>query len=142
MDQYIAEEMNEVKLVTELRDADNRFFLVWYNNGLIGYAKMRTQAQPKELACHNPIEIERIYVRKEYHDKKVGAALMDRCISHAISQGHDLIWLGVWEFNYKAVKFYERYGFEKFGSHIFRLGTDDQTDILMKKELGVNFLLV
>jgi ribosomal protein S18 acetylase RimI-like enzyme len=47
----------------------------------------------------------------------------------------DNIWLGVWEHNHQAIKFYTTWGFEKFGDHLFLLGDDPQTDWLMKKEL-------
>jgi diamine N-acetyltransferase len=135
MDKYIAEDMNIARLTEELGDKDSMFFLAQYNNVTVGYAKMRTTKKPAGLISSNPIELERIYVLNEYHSKKIGAALMDHCIAHAHHGRHDVLWLGVWEHNYKAVNFYKRYGFEFFGSHIFRLGDDDQTDMLMKKIL-------
>ncbi|HXS38103.1 MAG TPA: GNAT family N-acetyltransferase [Flavipsychrobacter sp.] len=135
MDQYIAEAMSIEQLTKELNDEGNKFFLAYIHDNLVGYTKMRTIETPQELKDRNPIEIERIYVLKEYHNKKVGAALMDHCINYAINNNYDIIWLGVWEHNYKAVDFYKRWGFTLFGSHIFMLGPDAQTDVLMKKEL-------
>ena len=82
------------------------------------------------------IEIERIYVRKEYLGKKVGGLLMKKCLELAQQKGYTLVWLGVWEHNAKAIAFYEKWGFEKFGSHAFLLGNDLQTDWLMKKNLN------
>jgi ribosomal protein S18 acetylase RimI-like enzyme len=41
-------------------------------------------------------------------------------------------WLGVWEDNHRAIRFYEKNGFEKFDSHPFILGESKQTDLLMK----------
>jgi ribosomal protein S18 acetylase RimI-like enzyme len=136
IDKYVAEEMNQHKITRELEDSDNRFFLAWHNEQLIGYAKMRTAKKPKELAGRNPMEIERIYVLQQYHDMKVGAALMNHCIEYALGNQHDVVWLGVWEHNHRAVNFYKRWGFELFGSHQFKLGDDIQTDVLMKKELS------
>ena len=135
MDQYIAEAMSIGQLSKELNDDRNKFFLAYIDDSLVGYTKMRTIETPEELKSGNPIEIERIYVSKEYHSKKVGAALMDHSINYAINNNHDVIWLGVWEHNYKAVDFYKRWGFTLFGSHIFMLGPDAQTDVLMKREL-------
>ncbi len=135
MDKYIAEEMNIDRLAEELADKNNLFFLARYNETIVGYAKMRAIKKPDELKSNDPIELERIYVLNEWHDKKIGAALMDHCIAYAISEQHDVLWLGVWEHNNKAVNFYKRYGFEFFGSHIFQLGDDQQTDVLMKKKL-------
>jgi len=135
MEKYIAEEMNEDKLTEELKDQNNLFLLAWYNEEMAGYAKIRANKEPQELSNHNPVEIERIYVLQKYHGKKIGAALMQQCITYAIDHGHDLVWLGVWEHNHSAVNFYKRWGFELFGEHPFILGNDIQTDVLMKKKL-------
>ncbi len=135
MDKYIAEEMNLARITGELNERDNVFFLAVYDDWVIGYAKMRTVKKPVELRNNNPVELERIYVLSQYHDKKIGLALMDHCMQYAKARGHDIVWLGVWEHNHRAVNFYKRWGFDFFGSHIFRLGDDDQTDVLMKKLL-------
>jgi ribosomal protein S18 acetylase RimI-like enzyme len=71
----------------------------------------------------------------EFHGQKAGAALMQHCLGLAMMAGYDVVWLGVWEHNYKALNFYRKWGFEVFGSHIFRLGDDEQTDVMMKKHL-------
>ena len=135
MDKYIAEEMNLEKLSSELRDKQNLFLLAGYGDKTAGYMKISTGEKPAELKSRNPLEIARIYVLKEYQNKKIGAALLQHCMDHAINNDHDVVWLGVWEHNINAIRFYKRLGFEEFGSHIFRLGDDDQTDLLMKREL-------
>lgn len=135
MDKYLAEEMNFSKLSGELLDKDNSFFFAIIDDVPIGYVKIRASKQFMELNDSNPLEIERLYVLKEYQGKKAGAALMAHCISHAASRHHDLLVLGVWEHNHKAIRFYQQWGFAVFGSHIFLLGDDEQTDVLMKKEL-------
>ena len=83
----------------------------------------------------NTIEIERIYASKAYLGKHVGKTLMEACLKLAKQGGHNVVWLGVWEHNPRAIAFYEKWGFEKFGSHSFLLGNDLQTDLLMKKNL-------
>jgi diamine N-acetyltransferase len=135
MDKYIAEEMNVQKLTGELDDAGNIFFLIACDGVTVGYAKMRAAKIPDGLSSTNPMELERIYVLKAYLDKKIGNALMNHCMNHAINNQHDVMWLGVWERNYRAVNFYKSRGFESFGSHDFVLGEDVQTDMLMKKQL-------
>lgn len=136
MDKYIAGEMSISKLTDELNEPDNVFFLAYLDELLIGYAKLRTAKKLKELEGQNAIELERIYVLKQYHDAKAGATIMSHCISYAIAHHHHVMWLGVWEFNHRAVNFYKKWGFEFFGSHQFILGDDIQTDMLMKKELS------
>jgi ribosomal protein S18 acetylase RimI-like enzyme len=129
---YLATEMNKEKLATELADTGNSFFIARLNGEAVGYIKLRGDT-PEELQPARCVEIERIYVRKAYHDRKVGAALMQHAHDYAVAGNYEIIWLGVWEHNARAIAFYNRWGFTLFGSHIFRLGTDDQTDVLMKK---------
>jgi diamine N-acetyltransferase len=135
MDKYVAEEMNEQKLAEELADVDNLFFIARDGEVLAGYIKLRAVKHPEALAAARPMEIERAYVLKEYQNKKVGATLIAYAEMIARQNRHDVLWLGVWEHNYKAIRFYERHGFRLFGAHKFVLGTDVQTDVLMKKEL-------
>ncbi len=135
VDRYIADEMSIEKLRAELNDRGNLFFLAYYGGLLIGYVKMRATMIPPELERCCPIEIERLYVLKEFQNRKAGAALMNFCLDYATSHSYDMVWLGVWEHNYKALKFYKNFGFEWFGSHPFVLGDDVQTDVLMKRSL-------
>ena len=58
---------------------------------------------------------------------------MRASLDAARSAGHRTIWLGVWERNARAISFYERWVFEKVGDHVFRLGSDDQTDLIMAR---------
>jgi len=135
MEKYINEKFTTSQLLAELNDEQNKFFLAVLNGHVIGYAKLRTSIPPEQINYNRTIEIEGIYVSKAYHDMKVGASLINYCIDNAVENKFDVIWLGVWEHNPKAIKFYERWGFHNFGSHVFILGNDSQTDLLMKKEL-------
>jgi ribosomal protein S18 acetylase RimI-like enzyme len=134
MDKYVAQEMNYEKIAAELADTQNTFFIARLNDIAVGYAKVRHNTEHGLVAVH-PLEIERLYVLHEYHDRKIGAALMQGCIATAKERGCDVVWLGVWEHNDRAISFYKKWGFEFFGSHIFTLGTDDQTDVLMRIEV-------
>ncbi len=134
MDKYVAGEMSLEKLTDELKNEANYFFIVHYNGKLVGYSKMRVNSEPDIVAIH-PIELERIYVLEQYQGLKAGAALMEYCLDFARANNHDVLWLGVWELNHKAVKFYKSRGFELCGSHPFLLGDDMQTDVLMRKKL-------
>ncbi|MEO8147066.1 MAG: GNAT family N-acetyltransferase [Bacteroidia bacterium] len=136
MEKYISATFNLNQVSAELNDSQNKFFLALLNNQLAGYVKLHTGQPPEHLKNKKTIEIERIYVSKKYHNMKVGASLMSHSIQYAAANKFDIIWLGVWEYNPRAIKFYERWDFEKFGTHIFILGDDPQTDVLMLKELN------
>jgi len=135
MDTYLSENMGIERLTEELNDKASKFFLACYNDEAIGYAKVCTGNEPEELANYHPMEIARIYLLRKYQDKHLGTELINYCFNYAAQQGHNLIWLGVWEHNSKAIGFYQKLCFQAFGSHIFLLGKDEQTDILMKKLL-------
>ena len=137
MELYLAKNFSTERLESELKEKGTTFIIAELSGQAIGYAKMRTAPdEPDGLNESNQIEIERIYSRKEYLGKAVGKTLMEACLGIAIDGGYKVAWLGVWEHNPRAISFYEKWGFKKFGTHPFLLGTDMQTDILMKKELG------
>jgi ribosomal protein S18 acetylase RimI-like enzyme len=128
---YLEEKFNKKQISDEFQTPKTIFLLVELENEIIGYAKMRVNL------VENPdmmsLEIERIYISKIYHGQKYGAELMQKCIEVALENNYESLWLGVWEHNPKAIKFYQKWGFEVFGTHIFHLGDDAQTDFLMKK---------
>ena len=117
----------------EVSNPDNRFFFAKIGTTVAGYIKLSTAAS-KELAGE-VLEISRIYVTEEMQGRGVGKALMEFAISFAVSNQKTVIFLGVWEHNKKAISFYEKLGFKKFGEHLFMLGKDAQTDWLMKKDV-------
>jgi ribosomal protein S18 acetylase RimI-like enzyme len=117
----------------ELQEPESVFFLAEDDDVAIGYARVRRSEVPEGLDAKAPLEIERLYVDKKYLGKRVGHHLMNTCLRHAKDHGHDLVWLGVWEHNERALAFYQKWGFEHFGQHVFMLGHDAQTDLLMKK---------
>lgn len=100
--------------------------------------KLNFGAAQNELKNKQCLEIERIYVLKEYHGKKIGQLLYDKAIQIAKEKNVNYVWLGVWEKNLRAINFYKKNGFVGFDKHIFKLGDDEQTDIMMKLELVNN----
>ena len=128
---YLQEKFNREQILGEIQAPKTIFLLVEFKDVIIGYAKMRVNVL--ENPDEKSLEIERIYITKNHHGMKYGAALMQKCIDVAIENNYESIWLGVWEHNPKAFNFYQKWGFEVFGEHIFQLGDDAQTDFLMKK---------
>jgi ribosomal protein S18 acetylase RimI-like enzyme len=96
---------------------------------------MNEHLKEESKDLESPVEIERIYSIREMIGKGVGKKLMEKCLAIAREKNKKEIWLGVWEFNYPAIEFYKRWGFEKFGEHHFPVGLDPQTDWLMKKRV-------
>lgn len=132
MKSYMDESFSVENLTTELHDNNATFYFALLDAIVVGYLKLNFGTSQKELQDENAIEIERIYVKKEFHKKKVGQKLYDQAIEIAQQKNVDYIWLGVWEKNPRAIHFYKKNGFVEFGKHIFKLGTDDQSDLKMK----------
>lgn len=132
---YINEAFHPDKLRREMEEAGSRYFVAEISKTLVGYARVRHSDEVKDQISENSIELQRIYVDKDYQRLKIGVSLLQTCIAYAKDQGFDWIWLGVWENNLKALAFYKKWGFEKFGNHIFQMGDDPQTDWLMKKRI-------
>lgn len=135
MDKYLAERLSLTQLSAELNDPGSNFYFALLNDQVIGYLKTNTGATQTELKEADGLEVERIYVLKEFKGKNIGPLLLDKAIAIAHDQKVAYIWLGVWEENYRAIRFYEKNGFSIFDKHIFRLGNDEQTDLMMKRVL-------
>jgi ribosomal protein S18 acetylase RimI-like enzyme len=117
--------------------APGRIFLLAYADGeAVGYASMREAEPPQGLRDERALEIVQLYSDGKMIGKGVGSALMEACLDVARRQGKDWVWLGVWEQNQRAIAFYRKWGFERFGEHVFFVGLDAQTDWWMKKKLG------
>tara|TARA_R110002020_G_scaffold156218_1_gene338025 strand:+ start:50817 stop:51344 length:528 start_codon:yes stop_codon:yes gene_type:complete len=136
MREYLEEGFSTEKLKTELTDKNAEFFFAELDDKVIGYLKVNFGQSQTELKDENALEIERIYVLKEFHGKKVGQILYDKAIELAKEKSADYVWLGVWEQNPRAIRFYEKNGFIAFDKHLFKLGNDEQTDIMMKLNLN------
>lgn len=104
-------------------------------NPALGYMKINFGASQSDLQDFEALELERIYVDSNQLGKGIGQLLLDKAIEIARKAGLIYIWLGVWEHNLNARRFYAKNGFVQFDQHIFTLGNDDQTDLLLKKIL-------
>jgi hypothetical protein len=135
MAEYLKNGFSDEKLKAELNDQNSEFYFVELDGKTIGYLKVNVGESQTEIKDKNTLEIERIYVLKEFHGKKVGQILYDKAIELAKDKNIENVWLGVWEENPRAIRFYEKNGFVAFDKHIFKLGNDEQTDIMMKLKL-------
>lgn len=136
MKSYLENGFSISKLKAELNDENTLFYFAKMEYKIIGYLKLNFGQSQTELKDNKGIEIERIYVLKEFHGKKVGQILYEKAIEIAQQKEADFIWLGVWEENPRAINFYKKNGFVEFDKHIFKLGDDEQTDIMMKLKLN------
>jgi diamine N-acetyltransferase len=132
---YMDESFSIENLKKELSDADAIFFVAELENEIIGYAKLQQNSREDCVSGENPLELNRLYALDRHIGKGIGKALMLECLEFAETNQHDVFWLGVWEFNFRAQKFYEKFGFEKCGEHVFQLGSDPQIDWIMRRQV-------
>lgn len=123
------------KLADEISNKESEFYFAVNGKNVIGYLKINSGKAQTELQDYNALEIERIYVVKEFHGRNVGQALYEKALMIAKEKKAPFIWLGVWENNLKALNFYRKNGFTEFDRHIFVLGDSRQTDYMMKLKL-------
>jgi diamine N-acetyltransferase len=135
MQKYLSEGFTIEKLTSELTNQNSEFYFAEFEKEIIGYLKINFGEAQTELKENKTLEIERIYVLKEFHGKSVGQLLYEKAIQIARNKNLEYVWLGVWEENPRAIQFYKKNGFVEFGKHIFKLGNDEQTDIMMKLKL-------
>lgn len=135
MKKYLEEEFSVEKLTAECNNPESAFYFATLGGTIIGYLKLNVGQSQTEIKDDNAIEIERIYVLKEFHGKNVGQLLYEKAIHIAEQTNAGYVWLGVWEKNMRAINFYTKNGFVPFDKHIFRLGNDVQTDLIMKLKL-------
>jgi ribosomal protein S18 acetylase RimI-like enzyme len=135
MNKYLEEEFSIEKLTAELNNSDSEVYFAELDGNVIGYLKLNFGQSQTELQDDGALEIERIYVLKDFHGKKVAQILYQKALQIAKQKGADYVWLGVWEENPRAIAFYKKNGFIEFDKHIFKLGDDKQTDIMMKLKL-------
>lgn len=136
MDVYLQTAFDREKLRSELLNASSSFYFIYFDGELAGYLKLNMDDAQTDLHDPRSLEVERIYVLKKYQGKGIGGRLLDKAIEIAREQNKSFIWLGVWERNEAALRFYKKNGFYQIGKHLFIVGDDPQTDLVMRKDLN------
>jgi ribosomal protein S18 acetylase RimI-like enzyme len=130
---YTSAAFNEAQIGKEINEPNSLYILAYADSELAGFARVRNNDEVKDFfPGKKTIELQRIYALDKFIGKGVGKALMNYSIELGKKQGAEILWLGVWEHNERAQNFYNKLGFKRFSSHVFMLGKDPQTDILMK----------
>ncbi len=134
MKEYMDRAFNPDQLLSELKNPMSEFYLLSVDDIIAGYLKLNKDTAQSDIRDDTSLEIERIYIDQTFQGKGLGTILMTKAVERARALNLQYIWLGVWEKNIDAKRFYERHGFIEFGNHEFRMGDDVQTDILMRCE--------
>ena len=128
---YIHESFELEKIRAEIEDQNAAFFIIYADEKAVGYAKLREGSKVDCIKSENSIELQRIYVIERVYGTGIGESLLKHCLETARQRGFETLWLGVWEENTRAQKFYAKYGFSRVGEITFPYG----------KTVGINFVL-
>lgn len=132
---YTSVAFTPAKQRDEIEALDRAVLLADCEGQLAAYAMVRMNAPHTLVRSYAPMELQRFYVDGLWHGRGLAQQLMDAVILEAQSQGADTLWLGVWEMNPRAIRFYEKQGFTDVGFHEFLLGRDLQRDRVMTRKL-------
>ncbi|MFI2741775.1 GNAT family N-acetyltransferase [Zhouia sp. PK063] len=127
--------LSRKQLLREINHPNINFYLVYLNEELVAYFKLNFKDGQTDFFDDEAMELERIYVYEQFQGNGIGKMCLDKCLRIAKSRGCKFIWLGVWESDKAIIKFYERFGFEKFGEHVYMFGNEQQNDHLLRLDL-------
>ena len=135
MDLHVRASYSETIQGNEIATPSMATLLCEQEENLIAFAQLRWTGAPPCIVAQSPGEIQRLYVAADWHSQGIAQVLMQACIEEMKSHGTDVIWLGVWERNPRAISFYKKLGFVEVGNHVFSLGHDLQRDIIMARSV-------
>jgi diamine N-acetyltransferase len=135
MKAYLDKAFNTKQLKSELSNDSSAFYFIYSDDKLAGYLKININEAQSEKMTDESLEVERIYIRKDFQKEGLGKHLMNEAIKIALLRNKKIIWLGVWEKNLKAIEFYKKNGFVQTGVHSFHMGDEEQKDLIFKRAL-------
>ncbi|MFC3418701.1 GNAT family N-acetyltransferase [Salinicoccus hispanicus] len=135
IDAYLSTAFTSEKILKELENPHSYFYFIYYQNNLAGYLKVNVEDAQTEEMKGKSLEIERIYVLSRFQKHGLGKQLFNQVLDLAQEMNRNKLWLGVWEKNANAIRFYEKLGFQQIDEHAFYMGDDRQIDIIMSKSL-------
>ncbi|WP_297817542.1 GNAT family N-acetyltransferase [uncultured Lactobacillus sp.] len=135
MAEFLDEAYDTKKLTKEIENPDSEFYFMMVQDQVAGYLKVNEKSAQTEQVADNALEVERIYLKNDFQHQGLGLVLIKLAEEIAHKKNKTNMWLGVWEKNFNAQKFYQKDGFERVSQHTFVVGDDPQTDFILVKKL-------
>lgn len=133
--EYCVNFFNLQQITAEFEDANSTFLLAEFDGKAVGYAKLREGKKIECLLGKNAIEVQRIYILEKMKGRRIGESLMNRCFEIGKEKGYETLWLGVWDKNLLAQKFYEKIGMKIIGTTDFSDGKNEFINLVFAKEI-------
>jgi ribosomal protein S18 acetylase RimI-like enzyme len=99
----------------------------------IGYAKCGKLTLPVSTFTSSPFEIKQLYIDAAYHGSGLAQKMISMIFADCHANGFDSLYLGVWSENYKAQRFYEKFGFKPIACYWYRVGTKLDREVIMRR---------
>lgn len=135
---YLVEYFSPGKIAVEMAEPESVFFIVFRRGRAVGYAKLRGGLPHESIRAANSIELHRLYLVERVWGSGIGDLLLEHCLQFARELEKDVLWLGVWEQNPRAVNFYAKHGFTRVGSLEFPYGDSVGINAVMQIDLNQN----
>ena len=132
MKKYLSATFNEEQLSKELLNPNSQFIFLKKDDDILGYFKVNENEAQTDFQTDDTLELERIYILPNLQGNGYGKIILDETIRIAKTKDKSKVWLGVWENNPNAVRFYEKNGFKVVGTHDFIFVNEAQTDWVME----------
>lgn len=129
---YFEKAFSITSLINQINNPNTRFYFIHQDQEICAYFKINIGESQTEIKAEDGLELERIYIYQKHQSQGLGKTILHEVKIKALLEDKKYIWLGVWEHNLRAIKFYENFGFKKFDSHIYVMGDDPQTDLMMR----------
>ena len=135
-EKYCEDAFSSTRFRLEMEDPASEFWLGWEGDTLASYLKLSFYEHPADLNSTHTVKVERLYVEPTLQNRKIGEKMLDFAQQQAKLRQSDWIWLSVWQATPAALRFYERCGYEIFGTETFWLADEAQLDWLVKLKVG------
>ncbi|MBT8271307.1 MAG: GNAT family N-acetyltransferase [Bacteroidia bacterium] len=135
LSQYHLRTFSVNKIKSSVQKRENIYWVAFWDDLPVGYAKLKLNSQSDFLDSVQVCQLQKIYVLKDFLSMKIGLNLQEELLNEARSLGNESIWLSVWDGNSRAIRFYEKNGFDKIGAHDFQIGKENFDFIVMAKQL-------
>ena len=133
MAKYIDKSFSVEKLSREIINENSGVYFMYIDDMLGGYVKLNKYKAQKDIKNPRSMEIEKIYILKDYQGKDIVEEFIEQVIKVARNDSKEFIWLGICERNDREISFYERNGFKEIGKHSFKVGEKLETEFIMHK---------
>ncbi len=139
---FLSATYSEAQVAADIADPLRRIYVADDGGKLVGYCKLGLEVSLVDAALEwrHGIELKQLYVRSSQFGAGTALALMDWALTQAEELNAPSIILSVWVENFRAQRFYERYGFTQIGTTHFQVGDhrDDEFLYGLKISTGMN----